>query len=51
MKNTKWLMIGAVLVLGYLWFKNKPKSTGTSTDITSDTTSDTTSESDDSAIM
>lgn len=54
MKNTKWLMIGAVVVVGYLWWKNKSKKTtsetGTSTD-TTDTSTDTTSASEDSATM
>jgi hypothetical protein len=39
MKN-KWLIIGAVAVVGYLWWKNKSKkttSTGTSTGTSTDT--------------
>lgn len=35
MKNKKWLIIGAIVVIGgYMWYKNKSKkttSTGTST--------------------
>jgi hypothetical protein len=49
MKN-KWLIIGAVAVVGYLWWKNKSKKT-TSTGTSTGTSTDTSTPIDDSATM
>ena len=49
MKN-KWLIIGAVAVVGYLWWKNKSKKT-TSTGTSTDTSTDTSTPIEDSATM
>jgi hypothetical protein len=52
MKN-KWLIIGAVAVVGYLWWKNKSKKTTSTgaTDTSTDTSTDTLTPIDDSATM
>ena len=49
MKN-KWLIIGAVAIVGYLWWKNKSKKT-TSTGNSTDTSTDTSTPIEDSATM
>ena len=50
MKNTKWLMIGAVVVIGYFWWKNKSKKT-TSINTSTDTSTDNTTPIEDSSTM
>ncbi len=54
MKNTKWLIIGAVVIGGYyFWYKNKNKKTNSTgaTDTSTGATDTSTSASEDSATM